>query len=72
MGFDTQDKEIVRLLTKLKDSDGSYPPELLAARREGYLRQMGEIGLVLAAAEGSKTPHRVQNRPFYLQQQALF
>ncbi len=54
MGFDAQDKEIVRLLTKLKESDGSYPPDLLATRREGYLRQMGEIGLVLAAGKGIK------------------
>jgi len=45
MGFDPQDKEIVRLLTKLKDTDGKYPPDLFAARRQGYLRQMGEIGL---------------------------
>ena len=54
MGFDAQDKEIVRLLTKLKDADGSYPPDLLAARRDGYLKQMGEIGLVLAAGRGIK------------------
>jgi len=54
MGFDTQDKEIVRLLTKLKESDGRYPPDLLAARRDGYLRQMGEIGLILAAGKGIK------------------
>jgi len=54
MGFDAQDKEIVRLLTKLKEADGSYPPDLLATRREGYLRQMGEIGLVLAAGKGIK------------------
>jgi hypothetical protein len=54
MGFDAQDKEIVRLLTKLKDADGNYPPDLLATRRDGYLRQMGEIGLVLAAGNGIK------------------
>lgn len=49
MGFDTQDKEIVRLLTKLKDADGKYPPDLLAARRQGYLKQMGQIGLGIGA-----------------------
>jgi hypothetical protein len=54
MGFDAQDKEIVRLLTKLKNADGSYPPDLLAARRDGYLRQMGEISLILAAGRGIK------------------
>src|SRR6185503_6526029 len=54
MGFDAQDREIVRLLTKLKNADGSYPPDLLAARRDGYLRQMGEISLILAAGRGIK------------------
>jgi len=54
MGFDTQDKEIVRLLTKLKDTDGKYPPDLLAARRQGYLKQMGQIGLGLGVGAGLK------------------
>lgn len=45
MGFDAQDKEIVRLITKLKDADGKYPAELLASRRQRYLKQMGQIGL---------------------------
>lgn len=63
MGFDAQDKEIVRLLTKLKDTDGKYPPDLLAARRQGYLKQMGEIGLGVGAGlkiknalNGTKAP----------------
>ena len=54
MGFDAQDKEIVRLLTKLKDTDGKYPSDLFAARRQGYLRQMGEIGLGIGAGAGIK------------------
>src|SRR5262245_16054103 len=49
MGFDTQDKEIVRLLTKLKEADGKYPPDLLTTRRQKYLRQMGEVGLGIGA-----------------------
>src|ERR1044071_7011594 len=49
MGFDAQDKEIVRLLTKLKDTDGKYPPDLFAARRQAYLTHMGEIGLGIGA-----------------------
>src|SRR5262245_58756980 len=63
MGFDAQDKEIVRLLTKLKDTDGKYPPDLLTARRQGYLKQMGEIGLGVGAGlkiknalNGTKAP----------------
>ena len=54
MGFDAQDKEIVRLLTKLKDTDGKYPPDLLVARRQRYLRQMGEIGLGMGLGAGIK------------------
>jgi hypothetical protein len=54
MGFDAQDKEIVRLLTKLKDTDGKYPPDLLAARRQGYLKQMGQIGLGLGVGADIK------------------
>jgi hypothetical protein len=54
MGFDAQDKEIVRLLTKLKNTDGKYPPDLLAARRQGYLRQMGQVALGLGVSAGLK------------------
>ena len=54
MGFDTQDKEIVRLLTKLKGTDGKYPPDLFAARRQHYLKQMGQIGLGMGVGAGLK------------------
>jgi hypothetical protein len=59
MGFDTQDKEIVRLLTKLKEADGKYPPDLLTARRQKYLRQMGEVGLGIGA--GLKIKNALNN-----------
>ena len=49
MGFDAQDKEIVRLLTKLKETDGKYPADLFAARRQGYLKHMGEVSMGLSA-----------------------
>lgn len=54
MGFDAQDKEIVRLISKLKDADGKYPPDLLAARRQRYLKQMGQIGLGMGVGTGIK------------------
>jgi hypothetical protein len=54
MGFDAQDKEIVRLLTKLKETDGKYPPDLFAARRQGYLKRMGQIGLGIGVGAGIK------------------
>jgi len=63
MGFDAQDKELVRLLTKLKNTDGKYPPDLLTARRQVYLKQMGEVGMGIGAGikiknalNGAKTP----------------
>lgn len=59
MGFDAQDKEIVRLLAKLKDADGKYPPELLAARRQRYLKQMGQIGLGTGMGTGIKNAAKV-------------
>ena len=65
MGFDTQDKEIVRLLTKLKDTDGKYPPDLFAARRQGYLRQMGEIGLGIGVGVGTKNAVKSGKAPAF-------
>lgn len=63
MGFDPQDKEIVRLLTKLKDADGKYPPELLDARRQRYLKQMGQIGLGTGVGAGLKNAGKVGKTP---------
>ena len=65
MGFDPQDKEIVRLLTKLKDTDGKYPPDLFAARRQGYLRQMGEIGLGIGVGVGTKNAVKSGKSPAF-------
>ncbi len=63
MGFDAQDKEIVRLLTKLKDADGKYPPDMFAARRQHYLKQMGQIGLGLGVGAGLKNAIRGGKAP---------
>ena len=63
MGFDAQDKEIVRLLTKLKEADAKYPPDLFASRRQSYLKHMGEVSLGIGAGlkiksvlNGAKAP----------------
>jgi hypothetical protein len=63
MGFDAQDKEIVRLLTKLKDTDGKYPPDMLAARRQGYLKQMGQIGMGIGLGAGIKNAVKSAKAP---------
>jgi hypothetical protein len=65
MGFDAQDKEIVRLLTKLKDADGKYPPDLLAARRQHYLKQMGQFGLGLGVGAGLKNAVKSGKTPAF-------
>jgi hypothetical protein len=54
MGFDAQDKELVRLITKLKNSSGKYPAELFAARRQRYLKQMAQISLGMEVGTGLK------------------
>lgn len=51
MEFSPKDNEVVKLLTKLKNANGTYPQELLALRRQGYLKQVAElsggVGLVI-------------------------
>ena len=63
MGFDPQDKEIVRLLTRLKDADGKYPPDLLDARRQRYLKQMGQIGLGTGVRAGLNNAGKAGKTP---------
>jgi len=52
MGFDPADQDIVRLLTKLKQTGGEYPEQMLAARRQGYLRKIAEVGVGIGAGMG--------------------
>jgi len=45
MEFEPKDQEVVDLLAKLKKTNGGYPPEMLASRRQTYLNQMAGMGL---------------------------
>jgi hypothetical protein len=45
MGFDPEDQEVIRLLTKIKEAEGAYPEHMLVARRRSYLKRMVEINL---------------------------
>lgn len=47
-----EDQKVVDLLTKLRDSNGAYPSDMLAARRRTYLRQMANIGLGIGIGAG--------------------
>ena len=42
------------LLGKLKTSDVTYPPDMLAARRQHYLQQIANIGFGMGASAGIK------------------
>lgn len=48
------DKKVIDLLSKLKNSDGAYPSDILTARRQGYLRQVANIGLGIGVGAGLK------------------
>ena len=48
----SEDQKIVDLLTKLKNSNGGYPSDMLAARRRTYLRQMANVGLGIGIGAG--------------------
>lgn len=58
MGIDPKDNDVLHLLKKLKDANGAYPPDLLSARRQGYLKQVAQIsggaGLAVALKETVK------------------
>jgi len=54
MELTPNDKKVVDLLSKLKNSGGTYPPDILAARREAYLKQMASVGLGMGLGIGLK------------------
>lgn len=59
MEYNPQDTDVIHLLKKLKDANGAYPAEMLALRRQRYLRQVAEIsggaGLALGLKSAAKT-----------------
>lgn len=52
MEYDQKDNEVIHLLKKLKTSNGTYPPEMLALRRQGYLRQVAQVSSGVGLAVG--------------------
>ena len=54
MEFEKKDQDVVSLLTKLKNTGGGYPSQLLASRRQNYLMQVANIGLGLGIGGGHK------------------
>lgn len=59
MEFEPKDQNVVDLLAKLKNTNGGYPPEMLASRRQTYLNQMAGMGL--GAGIGTVLKNAVKN-----------
>ena len=55
MGINAKDTDVFHLLKQLKDADGTYPQELLAPRRQGYLKQVAAISGGVGLATALKT-----------------
>lgn len=54
MEYDPKDLDIVNLLRKLKEAGGGYPGEMLALRRQTYVKQVAEVSAGAALALGVK------------------
>jgi len=54
MELNQNDKKVIDLLSKLKNSNGTYPSDVFAARRQNYLRQIANIGLGIGISAGVK------------------
>ena len=54
MELNPQDQKVIDLLSKLKDSNGAYPSDILASRRQNYLKQIANVGLGIGIGAGLK------------------
>jgi hypothetical protein len=63
MDFESQDQDIIRLLTKLKNSEALYPEHMMVARRQMYLRRMAEINLGISPDAGVRNPLKHTDTP---------
>ncbi len=49
-----EDQKVVDLISKLKKSNGAYPSDMLASRRQQYLKQVANVGLGIGVGAGLK------------------
>ena len=54
MELNPDDKKVIDLLSKLKNTNGGYPSDILAARRQAYLKQVANVGLGIGVGAGIK------------------
>ena len=55
METNPQDKQVIDLLSKLKNSSAAYPSDILASRRQNYLKQIANVGLGIGVGAGLKS-----------------
>ena len=49
-----EDKQVIELISKLKNSNGTYPKDMLYSRREQFMRQVANAGLGMGIGAGIK------------------
>lgn len=58
MDYDEQDIEVIRVLSKLKEAESPYPADMMASRRQRFVKHIAALGLgtgaALAIKEGAK------------------
>lgn len=55
------DTKIIDLLSKLKDSNGAYPSDIFATRRQAYIKQIANAGLGIGLGAGIKNAAKSGN-----------
>jgi len=55
MELDPKDYDVVKLLTKLKNTDEPYPLDLFDARRQNYIRRVADVGVGLGTTAGLRS-----------------
>src|SRR5215203_1283858 len=55
MEINPEDKQVIDLLAKLKNSSGAYPSDILASRRQNYLKQVANVGLGIGIGAAAKS-----------------
>ncbi len=58
MEYEDQDIEVIRMLSKLREAESTYPVDMMASRRQSYMKQIAALGIgtgaALAIKEGAK------------------
>ncbi len=61
MEINPEDKQIIDLLSRLKNSNGAYPSDIFASRRQNYLKQVANVGLGIGVGAGLKNAAKSGN-----------